>query len=34
MTLFAEVPGADPVFSECIDALYDGAPDAQTLMRI
>ncbi|MEM6622581.1 MAG: DUF1810 domain-containing protein [Pseudomonadota bacterium] len=30
MTLFAALPGADPVFQQALDAFYDG-PDPQTL---
>lgn len=31
MTLFACVPGADPVFQKVIDGYYDGRKDQQTL---
>ncbi|MGI4832294.1 MAG: DUF1810 domain-containing protein [Janthinobacterium lividum] len=31
MTLFAQVPGADPVFGAVLAKFFGGAPDAQTL---
>lgn len=31
MTLFAAVPGADPVFGAVLAAFFGGQPDAQTL---
>ncbi len=31
MTLFASVPGADPVFSEVIAQYFGGQPDGQTI---
>jgi uncharacterized protein (DUF1810 family) len=34
MTLFAAVPGADPVFQAVLDKFFAGAPDAQTLRRL
>ena len=34
MTLFAAVPGADPVFQAVLDKYFGGAPDAQTLRRL
>lgn len=34
MTLFAAVPGADPVFSQNLDKYFGGAPDALTLSRL
>lgn len=34
MTLFAAVPGADPVFRQNIDKYFGGAPDALTLSRL
>ncbi|MGZ8288925.1 MAG: DUF1810 domain-containing protein [Telluria sp.] len=34
MTLFAAVPGADPVFGQCLDKYFGGAPDALTLSRL
>ena len=34
MTLFAAVPGADPVFQAVLNKYFGGAPDAQTLRRL
>jgi uncharacterized protein (DUF1810 family) len=34
MTLFAAVPGADPVFRENLDKYFGGARDALTLSRL
>ena len=34
MTLFAAVPGGDPVFSQNIDKYFGGTPDALTLARL
>ncbi|MDK3071764.1 DUF1810 domain-containing protein [Sedimentitalea sp. JM2-8] len=34
MTLFAAVPGASPVFSQVLDAFYDGAPCTVTAQNI
>ena len=34
MTLFAAVPGADPVFQAVLDKYFGGQPDAQTLRRL
>lgn len=34
MTLFAAVPGADPVFQANLDKYFGGAPDALTLSRM
>ncbi len=34
MTLFAAVPGADPVFRANLDKYFAGAPDALTLSRL
>lgn len=34
MTLFAAVPGADPLFRQNLDKYFGGAPDAQTLSRL
>ena len=34
MTLFAAVPGADPVFSQNLDKYFGGVPDALTLARL
>ena len=34
MTLFAQVPGADPVFQQVLDKFYGGRPDEQTLRRL
>ncbi|AMR29180.1 calpastatin [Hymenobacter psoromatis] len=31
MTLFAQVPGADPVFRAVLDAYFGGGPDTKTL---
>jgi uncharacterized protein (DUF1810 family) len=31
MTLFARVPGADPVFGAVIDKYFGGIPDAKTI---
>jgi len=31
MTLFAQVPGASPVFQQVLDKFFGGQPDAQTL---
>jgi uncharacterized protein (DUF1810 family) len=31
MTLFANLPGTDPVFQAVLDKYYAGAPDPQTL---
>lgn len=31
MTLFAQVPGASPVFQQVLDKFFSGQPDAQTL---
>ena len=31
MTLFAQVPDADPVFSEVLDKFFKGQPDQSTL---
>lgn len=34
MTLFAAVPGADPVFAKNLDKYFRGAPDSLTLARL
>lgn len=34
ITLFAAVPGADPVFSHNLDKYFGGVPDALTLTRL
>ena len=34
MTLFAAVPGADPLFQANLDKYFGGAPDALTLSRM
>lgn len=34
MTLFAAVPGADPVFRQNLDKYFGGAPDALTMSRL
>ncbi len=34
LTLFASVPGADPVFEEVLAAFFNGEQDAQTLRII
>ncbi len=34
MTLFAALPGADPVFQQVLDTFFAGASDAQTLRRL
>ncbi|CCH53639.1 Protein of unknown function DUF1810 [Fibrisoma limi BUZ 3] len=34
MTLFSQVPGADPVFQAVIDKLFAGAPDRRTLDKL
>lgn len=34
MTLFAAVPGADPVFWAVLDAFFDGQPDTKTLQLL
>ena len=34
MTLFAQVPGADPVFQAVLDKFFGGAPDAKTLQLL
>jgi uncharacterized protein (DUF1810 family) len=34
MTLFAAVPGADPVFGEVLEAFYGGEKDPMTLGRL
>jgi uncharacterized protein (DUF1810 family) len=34
MTLFAAVPGADPVFSKILDKYFDGTADVKTLALI
>lgn len=34
MTLFAAVPGAEPVFSQNLDKYFGGVPDALTLARL
>ncbi|MGI4760350.1 MAG: DUF1810 domain-containing protein [Janthinobacterium lividum] len=34
MTLFAQVPGADPVFQAVLDKFFGGQADAQTLRRL
>ena len=34
MTLFAQVPGADPVFQQVLDKFFGGRPDEQTLRRL
>ena len=34
MTLFAAVPGADPVFGEVLARYYDGEADARTLQGL
>lgn len=34
MTLFAAVPGADPVFRAVLDAFFGGKPDARTLQLL
>lgn len=34
MTLFASVPGADPVFQQVLDKFFQGAKDARTLQII
>ena len=34
MTLFAAVPGADPVFGEVLEAFYGGEADPMTLERL
>lgn len=34
MTLFAAVPGTDPVFRANLDKYFGGAPDALTLSRM
>ncbi len=31
MTLFAKVPGADPIFQQVLDKYFDGKPDEWTL---
>jgi uncharacterized protein (DUF1810 family) len=31
MTLFAQVPGADPVFQAVLDKFFEGQPDSQTV---
>ncbi|RJG27221.1 DUF1810 domain-containing protein [Massilia cavernae] len=34
MTLFAAVPGADPVFAQCLEQFFGGVPDALTLPHL
>ena len=34
MTLFAQVPGASPVFQRVLDKFFGGQPDGQTLRRL
>ena len=34
MTLFAQVPGADPVFQAVLDAFFSGRPDSRTLQLL
>jgi len=34
MTLFAQVPGADPSFAACLEKYFGGALDPHTLSRI
>jgi len=34
MTLFAQVPGADPVFQAVLDKFFGGQADPQTLRRL
>ena len=34
MTLFAAVPGTDPVFRAVLDKFFGGVPDAQTQRRL
>jgi uncharacterized protein (DUF1810 family) len=34
MTLFAAVPGTDPVFGQNLDKYFRGAPDSLTLARL
>lgn len=34
MTLFAQVPGADPVFQAVLNKFFGGAPDAKTLQLL
>lgn len=34
LTLFAQVPGADPVFGACLEKYFGGAPDPRTLSRV
>jgi uncharacterized protein (DUF1810 family) len=34
MTLFAAVPGADPVFGAVLDKFFGGVPDVQTQRRL
>ena len=34
MTLFAQVPGADPVFAACLEKYFGGALDPHTLSRM
>jgi len=34
MTLFAQVPGADPVFAACLEKYFAGRPDPQTVSRL
>jgi uncharacterized protein (DUF1810 family) len=34
MTLFAQVPGADPVFRAVLDKFFGGQADPQTLRRL
>jgi len=34
MTLFASLPGADPVFQEVLNRFYEGRPDERTLQLL
>ncbi|QKG55690.1 DUF1810 domain-containing protein [Hymenobacter sp. BRD128] len=34
MTLFAQVPGASPVFQQVLDKFFGGAPDVRTLQLL
>lgn len=34
MTLFAEVPNADPVFQQVLDKFYNGKKDERTLLTL
>lgn len=34
MTLFAQVPGADPVFEAVLDKFFGGVPDAKTVQLL